>query len=201
MMPIDLEFDPGSHVYRLGGAVVPSVTTIIRPLQDFGAVPAGVLAQKAALGTAVHLACELDDAGELDDGETDPVVMGYVNGWRRFLRDTEARVLMCEQRLAHAGLRYAGTLDRVLVGARGRHGLAMLVDLKTSVQMAPSFGVQLAGYQLLLESAHPELPPLSREGLQLRADGTYHLQPYRNPNDRPCFMGLLAVHHWKESSQ
>lgn len=200
-MSAALEFDADAHVYRLGGVVVPSVTTVIRPLQDFGAIPAGVLARKAALGSAVHLACELDDLGELDEVGTDPVVMGYVAGWRLFLADTGARVLLNEQRLAHAGLRFAGTLDRVLVDARGRAGLALLVDLKTSVSMAASFGVQLAGYQLLLEHAMPALPPLSREGLQLRADGTYHLQPYRNPNDRPCFMGLLAVHHWKESSQ
>lgn len=196
-----LTFDEGSHTYRLAGQRVPSVTQVIAPLHSFVGVPPDVLARKAALGTDVHLACELDDTGDLDDAATDPEVMAYVSGWRAFRRDTGAKVLMNEQRLAHPGLRFAGTLDR-LVEVRG--GEVMLIDLKTAANMTPAYGVQLAGYQMLLEGVVLDdgrtVPSLTRKGLQLRPDGTYRLIGYTNPNDRPCFMGLLALHHWKETN-
>lgn len=192
-----LTFDEPSHTYRIDGQRVPSVTQVLAPLQDFGGVPPEVLARKAALGTDVHLACELDDAGELDDGATDPMVMHYVRAWRAFRRDTGADVVMCEQRLGHAGLRYAGTLDRVVRTRTDEH---LLIDLKTSVCMTPVYGVQLAGYQMLLESSGLSVPGLQRKGLQLRPDETYRLITYNNTQDRPCFMGLLALANWKGSN-
>lgn len=192
-------FDEASHTYTLDGRVVPSVTQVIAPLHDLSRVPHDVLERKRALGVAVHLACELDDEGELDDDATDAVVMGYVNGWRAFRRDVGATVLMNERRLAHRGLGFAGTLDRVVLT---REGLVFLVDIKTAVRMSPAYGVQLAGYMLLLEAEGVPLPaPVERKGLQLSPDGAYRLVPYINPNDRPAFCGLLAVHHWKESNK
>lgn len=198
MTAVDLTFDPATHTYRLGGQVVPSVTQLLDPIRpDFSMVPAHVLEAKRALGTAVHLACELDDEGDLDDESLDPVLAPYVAAWRKFKADTGAEVLMNEQRLAHTALRFAGTLDRLV---RVRGGDVYLIDLKTSVSMAASFGVQLAGYQLLLdESAFTT--KLTRKGLQLKDDGTYKLVPFNNPNDVAAFRACLSIFHWKESQK
>lgn len=191
----DFTFDAETHTYRLDGLRLPSVTEIIKPLSpDFSRIPADVLEAKRALGVAVHAACEFDDRDELDDSNTDQQVMGYVAAWRRFKSETRCSVLMNEQALYHASFRFAGTVDRVveIVGV-GK----MLIDLKTAALMDDVFGVQLAGYQILL-AAHIN-DPITRQGLRLKPDGTYQLIKYDDQNDLPCFMGLLAIHNWKES--
>jgi hypothetical protein len=195
-------FDEALHEYRLDGRRLPSVTQIIAPLKDFAGVPADVLERKRALGVAVHKACELDDLGELDDETTAPLVLGHVRGWRRFKVEHRVAVLLNERQLYHPTLRFAGTLDRVCGLASDTTASVWLLDLKTSADALPSYGVQLAGYQLLLPTLGDDCPPVPNRGaLLLRDDGTYKLQQYRNPNDEACFRALLSVHHWKESNQ
>lgn len=193
-----LTFDEAAHVYRLGGAVVPSVTQLLKPIgADFSQIDPRVLEAKRQLGTSVHLACELDDENDLDEETLPADVLPYLQAWRKFKADTGAVVIMNEQRLASVSHRFAGTLDRVV---QVRSGDIYLIDLKTAASMWRSFGVQLCGYQLLLdESAFTT--KLARKGLQLKADGTYRLEPYNNPNDAACFRALLSLHHWKESQK
>jgi RecB family exonuclease len=194
--PYELEFDAESHVYKVDGVPVPSVTQLLAPVKpDFSMVPPDVLERKRQLGAAVHLACELDDDDELE--ECDPAVQPYVDAWRKFKADTGAEVLMNEQQLYSQRLRFAGTLDRVV---RVRSGDVYLIDLKTSIAMPASYGVQLAGYQLLLYEQPPILT-LSRKGLRLSDDGTYKLVPFDNPNDLQAFMACLALHNWKNSTK
>ena len=60
-------FDPIEHIYRFDGQRVPSVTQILEPLIDYSGVPNGVLQYAADRGTAVHLATEFYDDGDLDE--------------------------------------------------------------------------------------------------------------------------------------
>lgn len=192
-------FRSEDHSYHVDGHRLPSVSEIIKPLSNFDGIDPVVLERKRELGTQVHFATSLDDEGELDDDDTDDVVLGYVRGWRAFKRDTGFTILMNEQKLYHPTLRYAGTLDR-LGDTRG--GERLVIDLKTSVCMTSSFGVQLAGYRLLIEANNPLLlRRIKRKGLQLRPDGTYRLIPYDNPSDVPCFRALLSVWNWTENMQ
>jgi len=200
-----LEFDEASHTYRVGGRVLPSVTQILRPIgPDLASIPPAVLERKRMLGTAAHLACELDDCGELDDSATDPDVMGYVRAWRLFVEQLEVTVLLTEHRAHSISLGYAGTIDRLAImptpeapGGRA----PWVLDLKTAAEPHPSYGVQLAGYDLLLRDAGKVAAPLRRGTVHLRPDGTYRLVPFNNPNDEPAFRALLAIHNWKESTQ
>lgn len=195
---IDLTFDEAAHVYRIGGHVVPSVTQLLKPIgADFSQIDPRVLEAKRQLGTAVHLACELDDEDDLDEETLPTDVVPRLHAWRKFKADTGAVVVMNEQKLASASLRFAGTLDRVVTV---RSGETYLIDLKTSSSMFRSFGVQLCGYQLLLDE-NGYTTKLARKGLQLKDDGTYRLEPYNNPNDAACFRALLSLHHWKESQK
>ncbi|MGD9599954.1 MAG: PD-(D/E)XK nuclease family protein [Steroidobacteraceae bacterium] len=197
-MAHELTFDEASHVYRLDGVVVPSVTQLLQPIRpDFDRIPPAVLEAKRALGIEVHFACELDDDDDLDEDSVPAAVEPYLQAWRKFKADAGVEVLANERKLVHVGLRFAGTLDRLV---RVRAGDVYLIDLKTSISMAPSFGVQLAGYQLLLEAADDLAGvKLARKGLQLRDDGTYRLIPYENPNDVAAFRACLSLHHWKAS--
>jgi hypothetical protein len=190
-------FDPVEHRYTLGGMVLPSVTQILAPIKpDFSMVSADVLERKRQLGQAVHAACELDDDGDLDEGETDPLVLAYLQGWRKFRADTGALVLENERQLFHPTLMYAGTLDRSV----SVNGETWLVDLKTVYpNPVPSFGVQLAGYDLLRQADGAE-PAAKRASVHLLPDGKYRMKTYTNPNDFVCFRALLSLSHWKKEN-
>lgn len=217
MTPV-FTFDPASHTYALGGQRLPSVTEILAPIkQDFSMVPRDVLEAKRAFGSAVHLACELDDTGELDDDATDPDVMGCVQAWRNFRRDTEAEIFMNEERFYHPAMRYAGTLDRLatlsLAWRKEAERGAWLIDIKTGADPHASYGVQLAGYRLLL-AAQMEVGPLSAEfgtlfrsigvdsiaraSVHLDKSGRYRFHQYKDPNDEATFVSCLAIHRFKE---
>jgi hypothetical protein len=202
-------FDPDSHTYTLDGHAIPGVTRVIRPISpDFSMVPPGVLEAKRLLGTAVHEATSLDDDGELDDAGTDPVVMAYVTAWRAFRRDTNAVIHCNEMQLHSPTMRFAGTLDRIATIQFGKRAAEYLLDIKTSANPSPSYGVQLAGYDLLFgelvrAEPLPELSgkPLKRATVHLRDDGTYRVHTFENPADEACFRALLAVHHWEETTK
>lgn len=191
-------FDPEAHVYTLDGVRLPSVTQLLKPIgPDFSAVLPGVLERKRALGVAVHLACELDDNGELE--ELDDALLPYLQAWRKFKAECSADILENERQEFHAGLRFAGTIDR-LAELRLGSGLysRWLLDIKTSAEPHASYGVQLAGYQRLL---HLENEKIQRGTVHLRDDGTYRLHEFKNPNDMGAFMACLSLHHWKEANQ
>lgn len=193
-------FDPSTHIYTLHGVRLPSVTQLLAPIApDFSMVPPAVLEAKRQLGVVVHEACELNDEDDLDDESVPLEVEPYLAAWRKFKADTGAKVEMSEQQMFHASLRYAGTLDRVLTIS----GARWLIDLKTSADPYPSYGVQLAGYLELLR-AHPfefEADGVRRATVHLRPDGTYKLAEFKNPNDAAAFMACLSIWHWKESQK
>lgn len=198
-----LEFDEATHTYRVGGRVLPSVTQIIKPIgPDLYAIPPAVLERKRALGTAVHLACELDDCADLDDSATDHEVMRYVRAWRLFIVQMEVTMLLTEYRAHCISMGYAGTIDRLAIlrthGAEGGRA-PWVIDIKTAEDPHPAYGVQMAGYSLLLRDSGPVAAPLRRGTVHLYPDGTYRLVPFANPNDEPAFRALLAIHAWKES--
>ncbi len=182
-----LTFDEATHTYRYNGIVVPGVTTILSPLSDFSRVPPHVLRAAADFGTAVHLACELDDLGDLDESALDPALVPYLAAWRKFSADHEVEWELIEQPVHHKAMGYAGTLDR-----QGRvKGLSTVLDIKSSAQLYPSVGPQLSAYQQASER-----PSVQRMAVQLKADGTYVAKTYTDPTDWPVFASLLTLRTW-----
>lgn len=196
-----LTFDEPTHTYTLNGVVVPSVTQLLKLIgPDFSAIPPAVLERKRQLGADVHLACELDDLGELDDDATDPEVMGYVRGWRRFIADTGAQWTANEKQMGHAALGYAGTIDRTgyLFDRE-----PWILDIKTALEAHQVYGVQLSAY-LMLVAANVSLSATAvwrRGTVHLLPGGTYRLHRYTSPADEAAFRACLALHHWKESTK
>lgn len=191
-----LQFDEPSHTYSFGGQIVPSVTQVLAPIKpDFSRVPPAILERKREIGNAVHLATELDDEDDLDDDSVPEEIRPYVEAWRSFKRGTGCVVIANERRVFHPVLRFAGTLDRVLKMPDGDH---WLVDLKTSSELYPSYGPQLAGYELAL--IHNDERVDVRAAIQLMPDGKFRIERYTNPNDESVFRACLAIHHWKESN-
>lgn len=182
-----LTFDEATHTYRYNGVVVPGVTTILSPLTDFSRVPPYVLRAAADFGTAVHLACELDDLGDLDEGALDPALVPYLAAWRKFSADHDVQWDLIEHQVHHKTMNYAGTLDRLgLVD-----GLTTVLDIKSSAQLYPSVGPQLAAYQQASDRA-----TVQRMAVQLKGDGTYVAKTYTDPTDWPVFASLLTLRTW-----
>jgi len=188
-----LTFEERTHTYRVAGVVVPSVTQILRPLMAFEGIPPAVLEAKADLGRRVHFACQLDDEDDLDESSIEDDVAPYLEGWRRFLRDSGAHVLHNEQRVLEPHLMYAGTLDNVI----GYQRRKWLVDKKTSIATPISAGPQTAAYMRALND--PEVT--HRAALRLRADGTYRFDPLTGADDWAAFVACLTLHRFKESQQ
>lgn len=104
-----LVFNEADHSYFLDGVRVPSVTGI---LKAEGFIDDRFFDEWSRdRGSMVHLATHYDDLGELDEDSLDPVIVPYVEAWRRFKRESGFIVEASETGLASRVHRYAGTLD------------------------------------------------------------------------------------------
>jgi len=192
-----LVFCEPHHRYWFGGHRVPSVTTILKPLDNFDGVDPEVLEAARLRGIAVHSATQYDDDGDLDMGTVDDMIRPYLLAWRKFKGETGFETILSEHRVMSTRYRYAGTLDRIgLLGGR-----QVLLDIKTGEQVPLSAGPQTAAYLEAFNAAYP--PPAGKEAMasrryvvQLRSTGDYQLIPYTASDDLQCFLAHLNIHQW-----
>ena len=188
----ELSFEEEKHIYKLNGIVVPSVSTVMRPLSQalYKEVDMAVLDKAARRGTAVHNAIEnYSNFGIVD---IDPELKGYFDAYLKWLEEYKPRTLANECRVYHKVMRYAGTADMpVEIG-----GENILVDFKTSASVNKMLtGVQLEAYAKAYESHG-----LSFDGkaiLHLQKTGKYSWTYYPK-NDREsweCFGALMTVYN------
>lgn len=190
-----LDFDEASHTYSVGGVIVPGVTRIIEPLRSWEGVPPDLLERKSTLGRAVHLATEYDDKGTLDPESLSGEVAGYLEGWRRFRRETGFAPTLIERKVYHPVMGFAGTLDRE--GDFG--GQITIIDLKSGAKHRVH-GVQIAGYALARKQEAGWITYPQRLAVYLTADGRYEIETYTRTSDYPTFIGLLAVNTWRANA-
>jgi hypothetical protein len=196
-----LHFDSVAHRYTVDGEHVPNVTSILAPLSAYSAaIPAAVLANKAAIGQAVHHAAELFNDGRLDWSSLHEVIRPYVDAYARFREEKSFDPLLTEARVWHPMLRFAGTLDSLGWLA----GEPALVDLKATIDLMPTVGPQTAAYReasIADPELSDELQEVARRArrwcLQLGSDGTYRLTPCDDPNDWRVFLSALTIHTFK----
>ncbi len=187
-------FREEDHSYTVGGVRLPSVTQILARLFDFSMVNADVLAAKAALGTAVHLACELDDADDLNEESLHASVRPYLDGYRLFKRHKLTRVVATEQVIHNPIYGYAGKYDLLTEF----DDALWLVDWKTPLTISRAVGLQTAAYAKALPAALTQGRAVRRAALQLSAEGTYRLHEFKDPNDWPVFAAFATAHNWTE---
>lgn len=197
-----LVFEVDGHRYTYHGKALPSVTRVLKVLDNFAGVPPEVLDFAAQRGTAVHEATALDDNDDLDEGSIDPIIAGYVAAWRDFKAKTDYAAIAIELPVVHGRLEYAGTLDRVCFVS----GKCAVVDIKTGL-IPLSAGPQLAAYReaydWMVSAALVERPPeipKRRYVVQLRQDGTFRLEKYDSPEDLGVFRSALEIRRWLEKN-
>jgi len=193
-IPPGLQFEPISHTYFYDGVRVPSVTSVIRPLEGYYRMSEKSLKPYAERGTAVHAETERWDMSEdADPADCPGDLRGYLSAWVNFRTDFGFVPTHIEHRVYHPRLGYSGTIDRVGT-VRGAYSV---VDIKTSAKLGPAVGCQLAGYQHAW-NAEKEEQITGRFAVQLADDGTYRVMEYSNPLDWDAFRGCLALHKWQE---
>ncbi len=190
---MSLQFNSERHEYRLDGALIPSVTQILRPLTDheYRYVAADVMERASALGTAVHRMIELDCAGILDEAALHDDLRIYLGQWRQFRAQSGFVPIHSEQRVCSRAFGYAGTLD--LIGRL--NGRIALIDAKRCASVPKTAGPQTAGYETAFREQSGMTDPIDRFALHL-APERWRLVPFTDPADKRVFLASLTLHRW-----
>jgi len=195
-----LEFNEAEHAYYVGGERLLNVTQV---LAELGMVDTRFFTEEARLrGQAVHLACQYDDEGVLNEDDLDPVLAPYLEAWRRFVADYEFEAELIEKRLWSAAYRYAGTVDRVgkaRIANNGADKRRVAIDLKTGAAL-PAYPLQLAGYVNLLDEPTSYL----RLKVELKPTGKYKVWEYpitTYARDLNVFLSGVGVLQWKKENK
>lgn len=186
---MSLTFNEERHEYQWHGRVVPSVTQCLKSLTDYSFIKPEVLAKAQEEGKAVHKMVELDVKGDLDEDALPEWMSGHLKAWRFFLRDTQFKALRVEHRGYSEAYGFAGTLDlegRIL-------DMPWLFDVKRSFYAGAAIGLQLSGYEVLLDQSLR----YNRAALQLKADGTYRMMEFNDRSDRSVFLAAVTMHKWR----
>lgn len=187
---MSLTFDPDGHVYRWSGAIVPSVTQIIRTMPHWRDTGGADSEYHMSLGTAVHAICagtqSLADYPADRHAEIEPYITSFVAGAEAY----NISVLRWEVRERHQTYRYAGTIDALgMIGDRA----SVVIDLKTGSE-AWWHPLQTAAYAAML---FPRGATKPRCCIYLDSEGGLpKIKWHDNPSDFSAFAGWLNYARW-----
>lgn len=186
-----LTFDEVSHVYKADGIVVPSVTTIMKPLSDasYFMVSDDVLNKAAEKGTNVHNAIE----NWLKFGivDVDPDYKGYFDAFLDWFNKEQPKIIDSERRLYHKIMMYAGTAD--LIAEIG--GKLVLIDYKTTFKILDkNCSVQLEAYSQALGTENVNVD--EKRILHLKSDGSWseHIHKSKDMKAWRVFSSLKTIY-------
>jgi len=178
----DLRFDADTHTYYYKGAVIPSVTQIMKPLSAavYKGIDEDVLSKAAAKGTDVHAAVEMFLKYGLDD-DVSPENKPYFDAFMKWFREHNKRnnfVLEDSEKMyCHVPLLYAGTVDIIAK----IDGAVTLVDVKTTASINHMLtSVQLEAYRRMVE--HNGISIDRTAILQLKKDGSFTYETWNYPD-------------------
>jgi hypothetical protein len=164
-------FDAETHTYTIDGRPVPSVTEVMADVIPGWHAGEWYLQR----GQAVHACAALIAQGlEFDH---DPRIAGQVAACRKFFRDTEPWIDLCEYRLFSKIHQYGGTVDLVVssmngISLGGRRPQGLIIDYKAA--LTDAVPIQLAAYAALVAENFSQLQNIRYGiGVELRDNGTY----------------------------
>lgn len=184
----ELKFNPEGHIYTLDGVVIPSVSEIISILNDFSQIDKNILEAKAILGTNVHLTLEYFDKGILDEESLHPILNGYLNVWRKFIKEYSPEWLEIEYMTYDEKLKYAGTIDRVCMIKKHKY----ILDIKTGIKNK-SHRIQTMAYKLLLNDDK------TKRMVVYISEEDYKIEEHKNDReDTNVFYSCLTIYNYKK---
>lgn len=194
-MQAELEFDEVAHIYTRNGMILPSVTTIMRPLTAYiyDIIPPDVLAAAAQKGTNVHRAVEFYEQYGWD--KVAPEITGYVEAWKKFRIDhPDLEIVASEQRGYHPVYGYAGTMD--IIARDVKNDSFHLMDIKTGSVASPMmWAVQLSAYAEMLR--HFGIDVASKTVIHLINNGAYKLYKI-DANEFSTFTACVVVKTYQQ---
>lgn len=189
-----LTFNEELHEYRINGVVVPSVTQITSSLTDYSRVPPSVLERKRDIGIALHKAVEIYLKGDFETAALPDSFLPYFAAFANWLEKERFQPDQSELRVYSEKAMYAGTLDLTGTTARGRRAL---IDFKCTAKLMPAAKVQTAGYAQACMEMGDSIK--ERYVLQLKPDGTYRFELFKDREDFTLFNSLLSFHHFQQA--
>lgn len=95
----ELRFEDKRHIYTLGGQILPSVTTVMKPLDEalYRGIDESVMQMAAERGTAIHNAAENFALYGIEDIE--PRYAGYFEAFLKFWEEKYPEPLATESRV------------------------------------------------------------------------------------------------------
>lgn len=145
-------FEKESHTYWLDNVEMPSLSRIIAPLNDYGAVHPDVLSAKAKNGTDIHATIELWLKGYLDMDDLaqgNRIALDMFIEWYQENVGGFGKVVAIETPTYHPKLLYGTTPDLVFEDA--------IIEFKTRPYKKIRDDVQLAAQS----KCFPDFPPKS----------------------------------------
>lgn len=196
-----LTFDPEAHIYKWNDEIVPSVTQLLNEfkLVDFSNVPKDRLEYKRSLGVAVHYAIELMEQDNLDEESLSEEIRPYVNAYKSFREVSGFEPRQTENRMYSKKWRFAGTMDQQGIHLSKVGSEQAIIDYKCTWKLYAACGPQLQGYKILFEENNPGIKIKKLFGLQLKSNGHYELEEFKDPNDKQDFLACLWLHYQKRN--
>ena len=193
-----LTFDAEKHEYKFDGKVIPSVTQIIKEagLINLDFVDKDLLAEKADLGTKIHVTTQLYDKGSLDVDSLHPILKKYLDNWIKFKKDYGFQVEEIETMYYHSKYSFAGTLDRIGVIGKDK----VLLDIKSGGKY-DSHRIQTAAYKLLYDFEKPKKEIIKKRFIvYLSGNDTvsYKVEENTRLNDDKIFLASLTIYNYKK---
>ncbi len=197
MAPKHYTFDEENHVHRISGKIVPGITTVIKPLYDFSAVPEHIMKAAGAYGSAVHKTVELYCLDALDLEGLDPVLVPSVIAFQTWLKQEKIDKpdLIVEVPMGDATLMFGGIPDLILDGS-------LIVEIKTRKVNMLTDSLQTAAQQnLWVKNGGIRTKEYDRRVLELKQDGTYVYTRVNQKEAWPRFRFLLDYYHNTQTIQ
>jgi hypothetical protein len=161
---------------------------------DFSRIPAAVLEAARARGSAVHAAIEAHAYGYEQEPLPSDAAIRF-DAYLKFLAESGHEAICSEREVIHPTWRYVGHLDRVgwLIGKR------CILDWKNTDSVdVRAAALQLAGYRMAWNAAHPTEPVDLTGVVQFRSDGTYRFHDINAREAEPVFLAAVTVYHARQ---
>ena len=192
----ELTFDEASHIYRLDGIQIPSVSRLMEPLKDsaYHGISEKTLRRAAEKGSSVHDSIENFIKFQILD--VNPEHRLFFDAFMDWWEENQPIVVGSEIRIYHKILRYGGTID-LLCYIQDK---LTLIDFKTTYALQDiTCGVQLEAYEKALASHGVQVE--DKMILHLKRDGKFKEKHYPVSESARwrVFGALKCVYDYTES--
>lgn len=198
----ELTFDEATHIYRLDGIQIPSVSRLMEPLKDaaYKGISERTLRRAADKGSSVHDSIENFIKFQILD--VNPEHKLFFQAFMDWWEENQPIVVGSEIRIYHKLLRYGGTVDLLCYLRDKETGewKLILIDFKTTYALQDiTCGIQLEAYERALASHGVQVD--GKMILHLKRDGRFKEKPYPASDSYRwrVFGALKCVYDYTES--